>query len=171
MKVSKSQLVEILSREILSNVSRQVREIVREEIDIEKKRLRRQILEEVRESMGSNGNGQSTLREAMAPAKRKPFQNVVPQRNLLPQSPKKYTGSSEIDSILNEIRVDDVPDEDSSDMGDGFGQPRVSQEEVDVANFNPKMHDPSQVDWSAMVEAVDQRAKEKRQSGLVSLPM
>ena len=172
MKVNTKQLVEVLSREIMKSVSRQIREMVAYEIDIERKRLRKQIMEEVREQLGSG----TVLREDVRPVgkQRRPFQNVVPQKTLTPKA-KRYdlTGNPEVDQILSEIKVEEEVASglnEVQDMGDGFGQPMVSQEDGDAINFDPKRDDPTQMDWSAMVEAVDQRAREKRKDGSISLP-
>lgn len=166
MKISRQKLVEALSRDILDNVSRKIREIVREEIDIERKRLRRQLLEEFQERVPQK----QLLREA--PVSRKPFENVIPREKLAPPKKKAYTGSREIDEILNNLTPDEEPY--PTDTGDGFGAAIVTQDESPeetIANFDIRRDDPTQLDWSAMMEAVDERAKEKRQSGAISLPM
>lgn len=93
MKINKKQLVEQLSAEILKSVSFSIREIVREELDLAKNSLRRQILNEMK-LLKLKKNGHS-----VAPRESQDDPGLIetPVRN------KTYTGFSEIDSIMNSL--------------------------------------------------------------------
>ena len=156
MKISKQQLVETIISEIMKGVSAQVRTIIREEIDIERVRLRKQLLEEFRDHQGT------ALRPMPAPT---------------PSSKRKTsidTGDHAINSILESIR---------SDMEDAAPEMRFEpQQTVETVShqmineqrrtstgelwkppdgegydFDPLKMDPSQIDWSNMVDALDKK--------------
>ena len=54
MKVNKSQLVKILSDSVFKVISPMIKELIREEIDIEKKRFRKTLLEELKPQSENN---------------------------------------------------------------------------------------------------------------------
>jgi len=157
--MSRQQIVESVIEEIMKGVSTRIREIVREEIDIERKRVRKQLLEEFREKLSH------------------PTQ-VAQNR---PAPPKKKlsidTGDRLINSILEEVQTDMV------EMGpDMRFEPETSIDEVshqmlsenrrtnngglwkpasknEAYNFDPLKMDPSMIDWSNMVDALEDQNK------------
>lgn len=160
--MNKQQLVESIISEIMKGVSRQIREMVREEIDIERKRLRKQLLEEFRQP----------LEESRQPSHRDADYSPPPR----PTRKKIDTGDHVINSILDDIQTDmngmapDIrfqPEATISDVS-GHRQPMTETrrapggplwkpESGEGFNFNPLTMDPAQIDWSSMVEALDQK--------------
>jgi hypothetical protein len=171
MKVKRSQ-IEALADLILKEISTEIREIIREEFDIESKRLKRQLLE-------SFGN---TKISAKVPAQKQQIQNPV-----IKQKPKTVksidTGSDYINSIMEGIEV--VPSTSTSEVFDDIDfNPTTSFQEAtkqsinetrrmnsdnsvwrpepgEAINFDPNTMDPTKIDWGEFVDEVDKRAKEK----------
>lgn len=101
MKVKRSQ-IEALSNLILKEISTSIREIIREEFDIEAKRLKKQLFE-------MKSNEESILKTKTVVQKRvvqKP--HIIKQKTarLIEKSKKIDTGSDYINEILDEIPVE-----------------------------------------------------------------
>lgn len=155
--MNRQQLIETVISEIMKGVSRQVREIVREELDIEKKRLKRQLLEELSADYSDITRDSEVMREL---------------KKQLPSPPQKKidTGDQTINSILEEVRTDMedmvpemrfIPETTISDVTKNRTNRPVQPQQItewneDTAHkFNPAIHDPSQIDFSNIVEALE----------------
>lgn len=183
--INKKQLVEVLSREIFNNVSRQIRELVREEIDIERRRLRRQLLEEFQ------SEPRPVVQRPPAPVQR-PVQRPPHLIKPLVTKPAKArgtidTGDPTINSFLDEIKIE------KGDMSVFGGDPSAmfredeSQHVIEPSssfreaahqgalneqrkhsnlwkpapgeayNFDPTSMDPTKIDWTQFMDALEER--------------
>lgn len=131
--VNKRQLVEMMSREILNNVSKQIRMLVREELDLERDRMKRSILKEIRNELSSQNKGIDPPRYntsvQLASSRESRDTSRGPKNNIVH---KKYTGDSSLDEILNETRI-------NADTASvlGFGVPVDAQD----LSFNDIVND------------------------------
>ena len=168
---TKQQIIEAVINEIMKGVSTRIREIVREEVDIERKRVRKQLLEELREQFDSP-------QQVSRPTQSRPD----PMTHGHPPAPKKTridTGDNTINAILEGIQTDmedmvpemkfaaestvgDVSKQmvlehrttpSSEYRGTGLWKPDAGE----AYDFDPKRMDPSQIDWSNMVDALENK--------------
>lgn len=161
--MNKQEIIELVIEEILKGVSTRIREIVREEVDIERKRIRKQLLEEFRGE------------ERRTPTKEHITQPAA-RTDLFPKKKVKIdTGDREINSILESIQTDmiDMAPEMKFEPETTFedaSQQRVTETKKiqestktglyrppqgEAYNFDPATMDPSQMDWTPMVDALE----------------
>lgn len=178
MKVKKSQ-IEALSNLILKEISTQIREIIREEFEIESKLFKKQILESLK---SKNIIVVKPNREVSKNAIQKP--HIIKHPHLIIEKSKKIdTGSNLINEILDEIPVEEQT---SENVFEGIDfHPSTSFEEAskqsinetkrmnsgndiykpapgEAINFDPNTMDPTKIDWGEFVDEVDKRAKDKQ---------
>jgi len=155
--MTKQQLIETITSEIIKNVSTKIREIVREEIDIETKRLRKKLLEEFRGD--SNGAYQQPIASPSFPLKKT----------------KIDTGDRAINSILEEIQsgidgmAPDIKFAPETTIADISKTQKITENHQIVNqnsglykpppgegyNFDPRTMEPSQIDWGPMIDALE----------------
>jgi len=187
--------------EIVKEISMKVREIIREEFDIETRRFRKKLLREV--------NAMLTEHRRLKPGLKKPVSGVNPLKQqirkvqhfieeeveqdpqdprFIPQRPKPKieTGDPTVDALLQET----ILTEQDGNMIGSLAKPAVDHERM-VFNasanpfqevvkqvtrergketalqkfegeFNPMHHDPSAMDWSEMMDRVDEQAKKSQ---------
>jgi hypothetical protein len=167
MKVNRKKLVEMISNEILVSLNSKIREIVAQEIDIERKRIRKQLFEEFRPLLKKK-----TVH---------PVTHLAPPS--LPPRVKIDTGDRTINSILEDVKSDmelETPSFHLEPEGKSMFQPETTIKDVskkminehrktetggiwkpepgEAINFDPQRMDPTKIDWSSMVDALDERA-------------
>jgi hypothetical protein len=158
--VEKNQLVEMILNEVLTSLSSKIREMVANEIDIERKRVRKQLLEEFRDRLKKPLT--ESARHAQQPA------------HFPAQKKRIDTGDRMINNILEDVESDmetmvpefkfeaehtvrDVVNETTkrpSPSAAGLWKPS----EGEAYNFDPLKMDPTQIDWSNMVDALEARS-------------
>ena len=165
--MSKQDLVDALLKEIMKEVSLKVREIIREEIEIETKRFRKKLLREVNSLLLEHRSVKPTLHKTTSA-----------NQTLHKLAKKIETGDSSVDELLQETEGDPAM---LSSMNFGsaantFQQvvTQINEERKKPSNghsdvwkpppgeaidFNPITMDPSMIDWSEVVEKTDERAK------------
>jgi hypothetical protein len=163
MKVNKNQLVQLLADQILKEVSIKIKILIREELEVEKQILRKKLLEEFK------GSSVASVTKARPKIIGTPLVKQTP-----PSSKKIMTGDTYIDDILSEIKIDqfEPSDENSFESSTPFEQATqkiITEQrnpnrgelwkpnEGEGYNFDPKTMDPTAIDWSAFVDAVDSR--------------
>jgi hypothetical protein len=153
MKINRRQVVETITNEIMKSISLQIREIIREEYALEGKKIRKQLLEE----FGSNDRRpqQSTQQQFLPPMQRKT---------------KIDTGDRVLNSILDEIKIDEEVDQPinftsktniqaiTEEIKKPKSQTSLYQPQPGEGyNFDPRTMDPSQIDWTTMVDKLEER--------------
>jgi hypothetical protein len=182
MKVKKSQ-IDALANLILKEISTQVREIIREEFDIEAKRLKKQIFEDLK---ARNVIVMKPNREVSKNAIQKQQVHIVRKAPHLVEKKKIDTGSDLINDILEDIPVEERTESvlNELDLSSGIDfSPTTSFQEAtkqsineakrmnsgrevwkpapgEAINFDPNTMDPTRIDWGDFVDEVDKRAKE-----------
>jgi len=173
--MAKQILVDSLVQEIMKEVSLRVREIIREEIEIETKRFRKKLIREV--------NTLLVEHRSAAPARRLPAKTVshVSVQKHRPES-MIDTGDASLNSIMQETEGDP-----SMTVGINLKPANPFQQVVQQLNeqrrkptngngngelwkpppgegydFDPTSMDPAAIDWSHMVDAIEERDKKSK---------
>ena len=176
MQVKKSQIT-ALSNLIMKEISTQIREIIREEFDIEAKRLKRQILEGLK--------SKNIITKEAPVVNNKP--HIIKKAPILIEKNKIDTGSDLLNEIIEEtpsLGPSVVFDEtDFSTPSNIDFNPTTSFQEAtkqsinetkrmnsgneiykpepgEAINFDPNTMDASKIDWGEFVDEVDKKARE-----------
>ena len=186
MQVKKSQIT-ALSNLILKEISTQIREIIREEFELNTKSFKRQILESLK---AKNVVTMKPNREVSKATIQKPVHIVKQSPNHLIEKKKIDTGSDLINEILDTTpALEDGPstifDETDFSVFDKIDfNPTTSFQEAskqsinetrrmnsgndvykpapgEAINFDPNTMDASKIDWGEFVDKVDERVREK----------
>jgi len=169
MKVKRSQ-INALADLIMKEISSQIREIIREEFDIESKRLKKQLLESFN----------NTKISTKVPAQKQQVHIVKQKAPHLIEKKKIDTGNDLINEIMDEIPVEEKVE--NALEGIDFSPTTTFQEATkqsinetrrmnsgrevwkpepgEAINFDPNTMDPTKIDWGEFVDEVDKRAKE-----------
>lgn len=165
MKVSKKQLVDSIIDEVMKGISTRVREIIREEFDIESRRFKKRLLEEIR----AQDDDEPDISAVYEPRQKKSQPVRKPVKKI-------DTGDQAVNAILEDVQADmESMMPELTFMADTNVQD-VSQKMVtehheaapehgklwkpakgEAYNFDPRSMDPAMINWEHMVDALDNR--------------
>ena len=154
--MNKQQLIETVISEILKGVSTRIREIVREEVDIGHRRIRKQLLEEFRR----NGHSQPVIAKSSISQKKtaidtgdQTINSILEdissnmEEDMMPEM--KFTPEATIEDVSKQM----VTETKTVDSSNKFYKPA----EGEAYNFSPLTMDPAKIDWSQFVEKMDEK--------------
>ncbi len=169
--MSKKEVIDAFVAEVMKEISIRVREIIREEVEIETRRLRKKIIREV--------NTLLTESRTVTSAKRP----VSMARHAQPKPAKIETGDSVIDEVLKETEgdpemiagikfpsatkanpfqqvIEQINEErrKPSNGNSGLWKPPPGE----PYNFDPMKMDAAAIDWSNMVDVMDERDRKSK---------
>jgi len=148
MKINKKIFVESISNEILKNISSKIRFLIREELEISKKLVKKQLLEELQQEF---------------PQKRKYTKHKQEQSSAID------TGNSILNTILEDIKVDEEEPLLQTNFSNATKIAVHKNKKRSIVenklydekngevynNFDPITMDASKMDWSNIVDALD----------------
>ena len=157
--MKKSQLVKILTEQILKEVSLEIKSLIREEFEINKRILKRELLLEMKKMKSITNKPKM---------KKLIFEDVDDNTEEFNTNTKKNidTGDDTLNSILAEIDVEQNSKSFNFDKAKPINevvskrneknQVRPKIEQV-IHKFDPATMDASEIDWSSFVTAMEKK--------------